>query len=115
MDERPVRRSDPMQQGAPPMEEVPQVVGLSVHLTFAQRAYALAAWFNAPGCIVVMGGLHALPCRDEVLGAQAAAGERRAAALRVARLCARSPDNGQAQTSFAGVYLPSSAPVPPWK
>jgi hypothetical protein len=53
-------------QGAPPMEEVPQVVGISVHLTFAQRAYALAAWFKAHGCIVVMGGLHALSCPDEV-------------------------------------------------
>ena len=53
-------------QGAPPMEEVPQVVGISLHLTFAQRAYALAAWFKAHGCLVVMGGLHALSCPDEV-------------------------------------------------
>jgi radical SAM superfamily enzyme YgiQ (UPF0313 family) len=53
-------------QGPPPMDELPQVVGISVHLTFARRAYELAAWFKAHGCIVVMGGLHALSCPDEV-------------------------------------------------
>jgi hypothetical protein len=30
-------------QGPPPMDELPQVVGISVHLTFARRAYELAA------------------------------------------------------------------------
>jgi hypothetical protein len=53
-------------QGPPPLEEVPQVVGITVHLTFAKRAYELAAWFKAHGCIVVLGGLHALSCPDEV-------------------------------------------------
>jgi radical SAM superfamily enzyme YgiQ (UPF0313 family) len=54
-------------QGSPPCDPAPQVVGISVHLTFAQRAYELAAWFKARGSIVVMGGLHALSCPDEVL------------------------------------------------
>ncbi len=53
-------------QGAPPMDPVPEVVGITVHLTFAKRAYELAAWFKAHGCIVVLGGLHALSCPDEV-------------------------------------------------
>jgi radical SAM superfamily enzyme YgiQ (UPF0313 family) len=53
-------------QGAPPLESVPQVVGITVHLTFARRAYELAAWFRAHGCLVVMGGLHTLSCPDEV-------------------------------------------------
>ncbi|WP_394836598.1 B12-binding domain-containing radical SAM protein [Pendulispora rubella] len=53
-------------QGAPPSDEVPQVVGITVHLTFAKRAYELAAWYRARGSIVVLGGLHALSCPDEV-------------------------------------------------
>src|SRR4051794_25060014 len=53
-------------QGPPPLAPIPQVVGISVHLTFAARAYELAAWFRAHGCRVVLGGLHALSCPDEV-------------------------------------------------
>jgi radical SAM superfamily enzyme YgiQ (UPF0313 family) len=53
-------------QGAPPMDSIPEVVGITVHLTFAKRAYELAAWFRAHGSIVVLGGLHALSCPDEV-------------------------------------------------
>lgn len=53
-------------QGTPPIDPVPEVVGISVHLTFAKRAYELAAWFRAHGSIVVLGGLHALSCPDEV-------------------------------------------------
>jgi radical SAM superfamily enzyme YgiQ (UPF0313 family) len=54
-------------QGPPPTSPVPQVVGITVHLTFARRAYELAKWFRAQGSIVVMGGLHVLSCPDEVL------------------------------------------------
>jgi radical SAM superfamily enzyme YgiQ (UPF0313 family) len=43
-------------------------VGITVHLTFAKRAYELAAWFRAQGCTVILGGLHALSCPDEVQG-----------------------------------------------
>jgi radical SAM superfamily enzyme YgiQ (UPF0313 family) len=53
-------------QGVPPRAPLPQVVGITVHLTFAKRAYALADWYRAHGCIVVLGGLHALSCPDEV-------------------------------------------------
>jgi radical SAM superfamily enzyme YgiQ (UPF0313 family) len=53
-------------QGPPPTHPLPQVVGITVHLTFAKRAYELAAWFKAQGCVVLMGGLHALSCPDEV-------------------------------------------------
>jgi radical SAM superfamily enzyme YgiQ (UPF0313 family) len=53
-------------QGPPPNDPVPEVVGISVHLTFARRAYEIAAWFRAQGSIVVMGGLHVLSCPDEV-------------------------------------------------
>jgi radical SAM superfamily enzyme YgiQ (UPF0313 family) len=54
-------------QGPPPANPVPYVVGISVHLTFAKRAYELAAWFRAHGSIVVLGGLHVLSCPEEAL------------------------------------------------
>lgn len=41
------------------------MVGISVHLTFARRAYELAAWYRARGAKVVFGGLHVLSCPDE--------------------------------------------------
>src|SRR4029078_3766312 len=34
-------------QGPPPLDPVPQVVGITVHLTFARPAYELAAWFGS--------------------------------------------------------------------
>jgi radical SAM superfamily enzyme YgiQ (UPF0313 family) len=52
-------------QGAPPTDPFPQVVGITVHLTFAQRAYELADWFRARGSKVVLGGLHVQSCPDE--------------------------------------------------
>jgi radical SAM superfamily enzyme YgiQ (UPF0313 family) len=54
-------------QGAPPCDPVPQVVGITVHLTFARRAYELAAWFRARGSLVILGGLHVLSCPEEAL------------------------------------------------
>ena len=54
-------------QGPPPCDPLPQVVGITVHLTFAQRAYELAAWYRAHGSIVILGGLHVLSCPDEAL------------------------------------------------
>src|SRR6516165_9574486 len=52
-------------QGPPPYEPFPQVVGITVHLTFAQRAFELARWFRERGAIIVLGGLHVLSCPDE--------------------------------------------------
>lgn len=53
-------------QGLPPHEPLPQVVGITVHLTFAKRAYELARWFRAQGSIVILGGLHVQSCLQEV-------------------------------------------------
>jgi radical SAM superfamily enzyme YgiQ (UPF0313 family) len=53
-------------QGPPPTEPVPEVVGITVHLTFAQRAYELARHYRALGSKVVFGGLHVLSCPEEV-------------------------------------------------
>jgi radical SAM superfamily enzyme YgiQ (UPF0313 family) len=52
-------------QGPPPSDPFPQVVGITVHLTFARRAYELADWYRARGARVVLGGLHVLSCPDE--------------------------------------------------
>lgn len=52
-------------QGPPPVDPMPQVVGITVHLTFARRAYELAAWYRARGAKVVLGGLHVAACPDE--------------------------------------------------
>ena len=52
-------------QGPPPCDPPPQVVGITVHLTFARRAYELAAWYRAQGSLVILGGLHVLSCPDE--------------------------------------------------
>jgi radical SAM superfamily enzyme YgiQ (UPF0313 family) len=53
-------------QGPPPWKPFPQVVGISVHLTFARRAYELAAWYRRRGAKVILGGLHVMSCPDEV-------------------------------------------------
>src|SRR5947208_15288276 len=52
-------------QGPPPWQPFPQVVGITVHLTFAKRAYALAHWYRSRGARVILGGLHVLSCPDE--------------------------------------------------
>jgi radical SAM superfamily enzyme YgiQ (UPF0313 family) len=53
-------------QGSPPVDPFPAVVGITVHLTFAKRAYELAKWYRERGSTVVFGGLHVLSCPDEV-------------------------------------------------
>jgi radical SAM superfamily enzyme YgiQ (UPF0313 family) len=52
-------------QGPPPNDPVPEVVGITVHLTFAERAYELARWYRQQGAKVVLGGLHVISCPDE--------------------------------------------------
>src|SRR5882757_488471 len=52
-------------QGPPPCDPTPEVVGITVHLTFARRAYELAAWYRARGSLVILGGLHVLSCPEE--------------------------------------------------
>lgn len=52
-------------QGAAPVDPMPEVVGITVHLTFARRAYALADWFRERGVVVILGGLHVLSRPEE--------------------------------------------------
>ena len=51
--------------GRPPDHPMPEVVGITVHLTFARRAFELARWYRARGCKVILGGLHVLSCPEE--------------------------------------------------
>lgn len=51
--------------GRPPFAPMPEVVGITVHLTFARRAFELAQWYRSRGCKVVLGGLHVLSCPEE--------------------------------------------------
>src|SRR5260221_2927886 len=52
-------------QGPPPLDPFPEVVGITVHLTFAERAYALSRYYRERGAKVILGGLHVLSCPDE--------------------------------------------------
>ncbi len=51
--------------GRPPFSPMPEVVGITVHLTFARRAFELAHWYRSRGSKVVLGGLHVLSCPAE--------------------------------------------------
>lgn len=51
--------------GRPPFAPLPEVVGITVHLTFAKRAFELARWYRRRGSKVVLGGLHVLSCPSE--------------------------------------------------
>ena len=51
--------------GRPPFDPLPELVGITVHLTFARRAFELAHWYRSRGSKVVLGGLHVLSCPEE--------------------------------------------------
>src|ERR1700685_2457927 len=51
--------------GHPPYSPLPELVGITVHLTFAKRAFELANWYRCRGSKVVLGGLHVLSCPNE--------------------------------------------------
>src|SRR5208282_2019092 len=51
--------------GRPPFRPMPELVGITVHLTFARRAFELAHWYRSRGSKVILGGLHVLSCPDE--------------------------------------------------
>jgi radical SAM superfamily enzyme YgiQ (UPF0313 family) len=51
--------------GRPPYAPMPEVVGITVHLTFARRAFELAGWYRSRGSKVVLGGLHVQSCPEE--------------------------------------------------
>jgi radical SAM superfamily enzyme YgiQ (UPF0313 family) len=106
-------------QGPPPVDSVPEVVGITVHLTFARRAYELAAWYRARGSVVVLGGLHALACADEMQAHADAVAVGNGAVTWPAIL--RDVEAGALQPRYLGEYssyadepLPDRSRLPPW-
>ena len=75
--------------GRPPFAPMPEVVGITVHLTFASRAFELAQWYRSRGSKVVLGGLHVLscPCRVRAARGHAGRGRWRAALATDSRGC----------------------------
>lgn len=51
--------------GRAPFTPMPEVVGITVHLTFARRAFELARWYRQRGSKVILGGLHVVSCPEE--------------------------------------------------
>ncbi|HLY61845.1 MAG TPA: radical SAM protein [Terriglobia bacterium] len=51
--------------GRPPFYPMPELVGITVHLTFSRRAFELAEWYRRRGSKVVLGGLHVLSRPEE--------------------------------------------------
>ncbi len=45
----------------------PDLVGITAFTSQANRGYEVAAWFRKQGAPVVMGGIHATMCREEVM------------------------------------------------
>lgn len=90
-------------QGPPPLRPFPQVVGITVHLTFAKRAYELADWYRRRGAKVVLGGLHALSCPDEVAphADSVAIGE----GVQLWPEILRDAEHGRLQPLYKGSYL----------
>jgi len=54
-------------QGHLPYKTTPQIVGITVHLTTASRAFEIAKFYRNRGSIVIMGGLHANSCPEELV------------------------------------------------
>jgi radical SAM superfamily enzyme YgiQ (UPF0313 family) len=51
--------------GRPPFAPMPEVVAITVHLTFSRRAFELARWYRERGSKVILGGLHVVSCPEE--------------------------------------------------
>jgi radical SAM superfamily enzyme YgiQ (UPF0313 family) len=98
-------------KGPPPWKPFPQVVGISVHLTFARRAFALSDWYRARGAKVILGGLHVLSCPDEcVPHADAiAVGE----GVHLWPQILRDVEAGALQTVYRGSYVKPYRDDPP--
>ncbi|MBN1900398.1 radical SAM protein [Candidatus Sumerlaeota bacterium] len=53
-------------QGAPPVNPLPSVVGITVMITCASRARELSAYYRNLGAKVILGGSHVQSCPDEM-------------------------------------------------
>lgn len=98
--------------GAPPCDPCPEVVGISVHLTFAERAFELARYYRARGAKVVLGGLHVLSCPDDCAphADALALGEGVALWPRILEDVARGELRPRYEAAFDGDYAREPAP-----
>jgi radical SAM superfamily enzyme YgiQ (UPF0313 family) len=98
-------------QGPPPTHPIPQVVGITVHLTFAERAFELARLFRALGSKVIFGGLHVLSCPDECapFADSLVVGE----GVQLWPQIIRDVENGTLQPRYSGSYASPYRDDPP--
>lgn len=98
-------------QGPPPADPMPQVVGITVHLTFARRAYELADWYRTQGATVILGGLHVLSCPDEAAchADAIALGE----GVSIWRQILDDIDHGRLKSRYSGSYTARYSEEPP--
>ena len=98
--------------GPPPCDPLPEVVGISVHLTFAERAFELARHYRAMGSKVVLGGLHVISCPDECAphADAIAIGDGVALWPRILEDVARGTLQARYTTDFRGDYVSDPAP-----
>jgi len=54
-----------LMQGSPPIDPMPRVVGITVHLTFSHRAYEVRTGIAGTGLWSCLAGPHVLACPDE--------------------------------------------------
>jgi radical SAM superfamily enzyme YgiQ (UPF0313 family) len=107
-------------QGPPPTDPLPELAGITVHLTFARRAFELADWYRQHGCKVVLGGPHVTACREEcaVHADALAIGEGTQVwpvILRdVAAGCLQSEYHGDYRQEFALEPVPRRELLPTW-
>ncbi len=98
-------------QGPPPCVPFPEVVGITVHLTFAKRAFALAGWYRQRGAKVILGGLHVMSSPEECAphADTLALGE----GVQIWGTILRDVETGQLQPTYSGTYMKPYRDDPP--
>lgn len=98
-------------QGPPPGDPFPAVVGITVHLTFARRAYELAAWYRKRGARVILGGQHVLSCPEET--ARHADAIALGNGVQLWPQILRDAENGSLKNRYVGTYTSAFDEEPP--
>ena len=88
----------------------PDLVGITAFTSQAPRAYEIAAYYRGLGVPVVMGGIHATMCSDEVLGRVDAVVSREAESVWPRVLA--DAKNGTLQRHYDGGHIPVEKFVP---
>jgi len=88
----------------------PDLVGITAFTSQAPRAYQIAAHFRRLGVPVVMGGIHATMCADEVLDRADSVVSREAETIWPRVL--EDVKSGRLQRQYDGGHVPAEAFVP---